>query len=85
VTTSLYAEEIQRVKTLLDRMGRGSKRSLGQNFLINSKKIEQITTEATRRNPKTIVEVGPGLGALTLKLKDSGPELLLIEMDRQFA
>jgi len=85
MSESLYADEIKRVKDLLELMGRGSKRSLGQNFLINSKKIEQITGEVARRQPSIVVEVGPGLGALTLKLKATAKELLLIEMDAQFA
>ena len=83
--SSLYLEEITRVKTLLELMGRGSKRSLGQNFLVNSQKIAQITGEVARRKPTSVVEVGPGLGALTLHLKDVAPEFLLIEMDAQFA
>lgn len=83
--SSLYAEEIKRVKDLLELMGRGSKRSLGQNFLINSQKIQAITGEVKRRKPAMVVEVGPGLGALTLHLKDAAPDFLLIEMDRQFA
>ncbi len=85
MSSSLYADEIARVKQLLELMGRGAKRSLGQNFLINSKKIELITGEVRRRNAQTVVEVGPGLGALTLHLKDAAPNCLLIEMDRQFA
>jgi 16S rRNA (adenine1518-N6/adenine1519-N6)-dimethyltransferase len=85
MSSSLYADEIKRVKDLLELMGRGSKRSLGQNFLVNSMKIDQITNEDIRRKPATVVEVGPGLGALTLRLKETAPEFLLIEMDKQFA
>jgi len=83
--SSLYADEIHRVKTLLELMGRGAKRSLGQNFLVNSGKIDLIAKEVKDQSPQTVVEIGPGLGALTLRLKDAAPRFVLIEMDRQFA
>ncbi len=83
--SSLYAEEIHRVKDLLELMGRGAKKSLGQNFLVNIQKIEFILAELKRRGWTSVVEVGPGLGALTLRLREIDPQPLLIEMDRQFA
>lgn len=83
--SSLYADEIRRIKDLLELMGRGSKKSLGQNFLVNSGKISDIVSALERLNPQQVVEVGPGLGALTLSLKEKFPNLTLIEMDNQFA
>jgi 16S rRNA (adenine1518-N6/adenine1519-N6)-dimethyltransferase len=83
--SSLYAEEIKRVKDLLVLMGRGAKKSLGQNFLVNSQKIELIVQQLRLNGFTSVVEVGPGLGALTLRLRDLDPQLLLIEMDTQFA
>lgn len=65
-------------------MDRDPKRSLGQNFLVNSQKIAQIIDEAKYLKPETVVEVGPGLGALTLHLKDTFPKLTLLEMDDLF-
>lgn len=82
---SLYAEEIKRIKNLLLQMDRGSKKALGQNFLVNSKKIEQIIGAAQALKPQSVVEVGPGLGALTLHLKETFPQIQLLELDDQFA
>lgn len=81
---SLYAEEIQRIKKLLQVMGRSAKKSLGQNFLVNSQKINEILQEVSDQKPAMVVEVGPGLGALTLNLKENFSNLKLIEMDQQF-
>ena len=83
--SSIYAEEIKRVKDLLELMGRGAKKSLGQNFLVNSQKIDLIIKQLKMNNGASLVEVGPGLGALTLRLKEIDPQVQLIEMDNQFA
>lgn len=83
--SSLYAAEIKRVKDLLELMGRGAKKSLGQNFLVNSQKIDFILKQLQINGMHKLLEVGPGLGALTLRLKEIDPEVLLIEMDHQFA
>jgi 16S rRNA (adenine1518-N6/adenine1519-N6)-dimethyltransferase len=82
---SMYAGEIKRVKDLLELMGRGAKKSLGQNFLVNSQKIEFILKQLQINNIHKLIEVGPGLGALTLRLKEIDPDVLLVEMDQQFA
>ncbi len=83
--SSHYASEIKRVKDLLELMGRGAKKSLGQNFLVNSQKIDLIIKELQFNKMHKLLEVGPGLGALTLRLKDIDPDVLLVEMDHQFA
>ena len=67
----------------------GPKRSLGQNFLISDHVIDKILF-AVRAEPfDDLIEIGPGLGALTddlLKLVEQGEHrLTLIELDRGFA
>ena len=57
------------------------KKSLGQNFLIDNNIINKIisTIEITNNN---IVEIGPGLGALTEKILEKKPnKLIIIEKD----
>lgn len=81
---SLYAEEIRRIKDLMELMGRGSNRSLGQNFLVNSGKIDSIIRYVKQSGIDELVEIGPGLGALTLKLIEQFPKMKLIELDNQF-
>lgn len=65
--------------------GAGPKRSLGQNFLVADHAIERIVQAARLTQPNAIVEIGPGLGALTEGLREIGTELTLIELDRSFA
>jgi 16S rRNA (adenine1518-N6/adenine1519-N6)-dimethyltransferase len=61
------------------------KRSLGQNFLVAEGVIEHICSQVRSFKPKSIIEIGPGLGSLTEKMIDLKIPLQLIELDREFA
>ncbi len=75
-----------RILARLKEVGAASpKRSLGQNFLVSDYVVEKILA-AARSEPFTdLVEIGPGLGALTEDLLQLGHPFTLIELDRQFA
>lgn len=60
-----------------------AKKSLGQNFLISDHVIEKIIRATLALKPAHLIEVGPGLGALTFFLKDSGVPLQLLELDQK--
>lgn len=76
--------DIQQVKAKLDELGVRANKKLGQNFLINTEICGRICEQVKNLNPKEIVEIGPGLGALTLLLRSSGIPLKLIELDQTF-
>lgn len=59
-----------------------AKKSLGQNFLVDNNIIEKIIGEITSDSNDLIVEIGPGRGALTKKLKEKGSFLIAYEVDR---
>ena len=59
-----------------------AKKSLGQNFLIDNNIIEKIIGEITSDSNDLIVEIGPGRGALTKKLKEKGSFLIAYEVDK---
>ena len=59
-----------------------AKKSLGQNFLVDNNIIEKIINEITSNSNDLIVEIGPGRGALTKKLKEKGSFLIAYELDR---
>ena len=77
----------QKVQSLLKELQIQPKRSLGQNFLINPQSQYQFLKRAHELQPQWIVEIGPGLGALTSELQKMVPpeRLLLIEKDRHLA
>jgi 16S rRNA (adenine1518-N6/adenine1519-N6)-dimethyltransferase len=59
-----------------------AKKSLGQNFLVDRNYIDKIIA-ALRLGPgQTVVEIGPGRGALTRHLVESGAEVIAVELDR---
>jgi 16S rRNA (adenine1518-N6/adenine1519-N6)-dimethyltransferase len=58
-----------------------AKKSLGQNFLISQGIIDKIIAATTEGNPETILEVGPGKGALTEKLVATGAKIIAVEKD----
>jgi 16S rRNA (adenine1518-N6/adenine1519-N6)-dimethyltransferase len=58
-----------------------AKRSLGQNFLVGSHYPRRIVDWVAPRAGETIVEIGPGRGALTGMLLESGARVIAIELD----
>jgi 16S rRNA (adenine1518-N6/adenine1519-N6)-dimethyltransferase len=60
-----------------------SKKSLGQNFLVDPEYIDQIIAAVAPRKTEAIVEIGPGRGALTEKLVESGANVVAIELDKE--
>lgn len=61
---------------------RHSKKSLGQNFLVDESVVERIVRAVAPRAGETIVEIGPGQGALTTRLVEQAGRLIAIEFDR---
>src|SRR5947209_13638244 len=59
-----------------------AKRSLGQNFLVDERVIERIVHAVGPSENETIIEIGPGRGALTSELLASGAQVVAIEFDR---
>lgn len=58
-----------------------AKRGLGQNFLVGSHYRQRIISSVNPRPNETIVEIGPGHGALTASLIESGARVIAIELD----
>lgn len=69
-------------QALLERHGLWAKKRFGQNFLIDGGVLQDIAHAALRGGERHVIEIGPGLGALTGALLDRGVEVRAIEMDR---
>jgi 16S rRNA (adenine1518-N6/adenine1519-N6)-dimethyltransferase len=74
-----------RIFARLQELGAEPKRSLGQNFLISDMVVDRILFAVKHDTFSELVEVGPGLGALTEDLIKLGKPMKLIELDRLFA
>lgn len=59
--------------------------SLGQNFLVDQGIIDMICQVVAADHPEVVLEVGPGLGALTFPLALAVKRLVAVELDRGLA
>lgn len=72
-----------KAKNILARVGVRPKKSRGQNFVINPDAIAKIIEFAKPKADETIIEIGPGLGALTESLAQF-PSLSVVEIEPEF-
>ncbi|MBM4446725.1 MAG: ribosomal RNA small subunit methyltransferase A [Chloroflexi bacterium] len=73
------------VKGLLRQSGLKAKKSLGQHFLVDTS-ILQIIVEAAELSPDdTVIEIGPGLGILTVELARHAGDVIAVELDTKLA
>ncbi len=73
-----------KVLSQLSLMEISPKKSLGQNFLVDDYVIQKIIEAVRKKNPKNMIEVGPGLGALTNSLFSMNVPMTLVELDDEF-
>ncbi|WP_022919027.1 16S rRNA (adenine(1518)-N(6)/adenine(1519)-N(6))-dimethyltransferase RsmA [Ruania albidiflava] len=69
------------VRALAERLGIRPTKTLGQNFVIDPGTVRRIVRTAGVQAGDTVVEVGPGLGSLTLGLLEAGAHVLAVEID----
>lgn len=70
------------VVEILERFGLSPSRALGQNFLCDPNIALKIVRLANISPVDHVVEVGPGIGSLTVELASSAREVVAIEFDR---
>lgn len=70
------------VRELLTRYGIRPSKALGQNFLTDANTAQRILRLAEVEPGDLVVEVGPGVGSLTVVLADAGARVTTIELDR---
>ena len=69
------------IRALAERLGVRPTKQLGQNFVIDPNTIRRIVRAAGLRPADTVVEVGPGLGSLTLGLLGAAARVVAVELD----
>jgi 16S rRNA (adenine1518-N6/adenine1519-N6)-dimethyltransferase len=62
-----------------------SKPKLGQNFLVDAQAAQRITAALGNLAGRTVVEIGPGKGAITELLAARSGHVIAVELDREFA
>lgn len=67
---------------LLTQYGLKPSRALGQNFVVDPNTVRRIARLANVTEGDFVLEIGPGLGSLTLALVETGAHVEAIEIDR---
>jgi 16S rRNA (adenine1518-N6/adenine1519-N6)-dimethyltransferase len=69
------------IARLLGAIGRRPRQSLGQNFVADPNTVRRIVRLAELPEGASVVEIGAGLGSLTLALAEAGHNVLAVEID----
>ncbi len=69
------------VRALASRLGLRPTKSLGQNFVIDPNTVRRLVRVAGVGADDVVVEVGPGLGSLTLGLLEAATRVVAVEID----
>lgn len=72
-----------RTRAILDKYGFSFKKSLGQNFLIDTNILRRIVDHADLTEESGAIEIGPGIGALTEQLARRSKKVLAFEIDQR--
>lgn len=70
-------------KAILDRYGFTFKKSFGQNFLTDTNILQKIVDTAEIDKSVNVIEIGPGIGALTEFLAERAAEVMAFEIDER--
>ncbi|WP_019135084.1 16S rRNA (adenine(1518)-N(6)/adenine(1519)-N(6))-dimethyltransferase RsmA [Cellulomonas massiliensis] len=69
------------IRALAERAGVRPTKTLGQNFVLDAGTVRKIVRQADVEPGQRVVEVGPGLGSLTLGLLEAGADVVAVEID----
>lgn len=73
------------VRELAERLGVAPTKKLGQNFVIDPNTVRKIVRLAGVEANDRVIEVGPGLGSLTLGILEVGADVTAVEIDPRLA
>lgn len=69
------------VSALLNNYGLAPRRAFGQNFVVDPNTVRKIARLADVHEGDFVLEIGAGLGSLTLALAETGAEIVAVEID----
>ena len=78
-----WLADLHETREVLDRFGLATKHRLGQNFLVDDRVVAPILDLAQIGGDDVVLEVGPGIGTLTVALLARASAVCSIEADRE--
>lgn len=76
-----YLGNPARTAEVLNKFGISAQKRYGQNFLIDSNILEKIVKSAGITKDDTVLEIGPGIGALTQHIANAAGKVICVEID----
>jgi 16S rRNA (adenine1518-N6/adenine1519-N6)-dimethyltransferase len=73
------------IRQLAEKLDIRPTKKLGQNFVIDPNTINRIVSAAQLSGNDLVVEIGPGLGSLTLGILNVVPRVIAVEVDQRLA
>jgi len=73
------------IRELASKLDLKPTKKLGQNFVTDQNTVEKIVRTSKVNKDSIVLEVGPGLGSLTLALLATGAKVFAVEIDRRLA
>jgi 16S rRNA (adenine1518-N6/adenine1519-N6)-dimethyltransferase len=73
------------IREIAERIGLRPTKKLGQNFVVDANTCRKIVKSADVGPTDIALEIGPGLGSLTLAMLESASEVIAIEIDNRLA
>ena len=70
-----------RTQAIMNQFGINTKKSLGQNFLTDINILKNIVAAGDVKDTDKVVEIGPGIGALTEQLARAAKQVVAFEID----
>jgi 16S rRNA (adenine1518-N6/adenine1519-N6)-dimethyltransferase len=74
-----------RIRALAAELDVTPTKKLGQNFVIDANTVRRIVQIAEVAAGESVVEIGPGLGSLTLAILETGASVTAVEIDHRLA
>ncbi|WP_288635934.1 16S rRNA (adenine(1518)-N(6)/adenine(1519)-N(6))-dimethyltransferase RsmA [uncultured Limosilactobacillus sp.] len=71
-----------RTRAIMEKYGIHTKKGFGQNFLTDLNVLKNIVSAAEITRDDNVIEIGPGIGALTEQLAQAAGEVLALEIDQ---
>jgi len=78
---SEQATDLAVIQRRLAELGVRPQKRFGQNFLVHRGIVEEIGDRIREMSPEIVVEIGPGLGAVTEAVVDHVPRMIAVEVD----